>query len=177
METHKNYYNTVAHYNFSYLIKYMLTLCTGRVQEGTPFLRPPFRECVICFFLNEMFFSLRPHHVFRISKSSLVHINWCGLKVNGISVLYLFKTNSSLIVVLIPVKDVIIITTHKRSLGQGNIFRSMCQEFCPQGEGWYPSMPCRWYPSMPCRSPGGWYPSMPCRSPGPHPSGKLRGLA
>ena len=132
METHKNYY---AHYNFSYLIKCMLTLCTGRVQEGTPFLRPPFRECVICFFLNEMFFSLRPHHVFRISKSSLVHINGCGLKVNGISVLYLFKTNSSLIVVLIPVKDVIIITTRKRSLGQGNIFRSMCQDFCPQGEG------------------------------------------
>ena len=33
-------------------------------------------------------------------------------------------------------------------LGQGNIFRSMCQEFC----SW-----------------GGRYPSMPCRSPGPHP--------
>ena len=27
-------------------------------------------------------------------------------------------------------------------LGQGNIFRSVCQEFCPQ-RGWYPSMPCR----------------------------------
>ena len=26
-----------------------------------------------------------------------------------------------------------IVTTRKRSLGQGNIFRSMCQEFCPQG--------------------------------------------
>ena len=25
------------------------------------------------------------------------------------------------------------ITTHKRSLGQGNIFSSVCQEFCPQG--------------------------------------------
>ena len=82
-----------------------------------------------------MFFSLRPHHVFCISKSSLVHINWCGLRVNGISVLYLFKINSSLIIVLIPVKDVIIITARKRSLGQGNIFRSMGQEFCPQGEG------------------------------------------
>ena len=168
------------------------------------------------FFLNKMFFSLRPHHVFRISKSSfvhsggsrifprgcansqncyyfsnfcrklheneriwtpvwraslaphldppMVHINWCGLEVNGKSVLYLFKINSSLIVVLIPVKYVIIITARKRSLGQGNIFRSMCQEFCPGGEG-YPSMPCRWYPSMPCRSPG------------PHPRGKLRGLA
>ena len=31
-----------------------------------------------------------------------------------------------------------IFTTCKRSLGQGNIFRSMCQSFCPQvgGEGW-----------------------------------------
>ena len=26
-----------------------------------------------------------------------------------------------------------IFTTRKRSLGQGNIFRSVCQEFCPQG--------------------------------------------
>ena len=26
-----------------------------------------------------------------------------------------------------------IITAHKRSLGQGNIFRSVCQEFCPGG--------------------------------------------
>ena len=28
-----------------------------------------------------------------------------------------------------------IITARKRSLGQGNIFRSMCQEFCSRGEG------------------------------------------
>ena len=27
----------------------------------------------------------------------------------------------------------IIITARKRSLGQGNIFRSVCQEFCPRG--------------------------------------------
>ena len=27
------------------------------------------------------------------------------------------------------------ITARKRSLGQGNIFRSMCQEFCPRGGG------------------------------------------
>ena len=26
-----------------------------------------------------------------------------------------------------------VITARKRSLGQGNIFRSVCQEFCPQG--------------------------------------------
>ena len=57
-----------------------------------------------------------------------------------------------------------ITTASIRSLGQGNIFRSVCQEFCPQG-GWYPSMHCRWYLSMPCMSPG------------PHPRGKLRGLA
>ena len=62
-----------------------------------------------------------------------------------------------------------IFTACKRSLGQGNIFRSMCQEFCPRGGGWYPSMPCKY--------PGGSYPSMPCRSPGLNPRGKLRGLA
>ena len=43
-------------------------------------------------------------------------------------------------------------------LGQGNIFRSVCQEFCSQG-GWYPSMHCRWYPSMPCRFPGSGIPA------------------
>ena len=70
-----------------------------------------------------------------------------------------------------------IITACKRSLGQGNIFRSVCPEFCSQGRGWYPSMHCRWYPSMPCRYPGGWYPSMPCRSQGPHLRWKLGDLA
>ena len=44
----------------------------------------------------------------------------------------------------------------KRSLGQGNIFSSVCQEFCPGGGG---------------------IPACPCRFPGPHPGGKLRGLA
>ena len=52
------------------------------------------------------------------------------------------------------------IFTASTKLGQGNIFRSVCQEFCSQvGGGWYPSMPCRWYPSMPCRSPGGCIPA------------------
>ena len=32
-------------------------------------------------------------------------------------------------------RDKIFITARKRSLGQGNIFSSMCQEFCPQGGG------------------------------------------
>ena len=47
-----------------------------------------------------------------------------------------------------PLPNVLFITA---KLGQGNVFRSVCQEFCPQG--------------------GGLYPSMPCRSPGPHPGG------
>ena len=65
-----------------------------------------------------------------------------------------------------------IFTARKRSLGQGNIFRSVCQEFCPRGGGGggvlsqhalqvvsqhalqQVSRGC--YPSMPCsRSPGG----------------------
>ena len=29
-----------------------------------------------------------------------------------------------------------IFTARKRSLGQGNIFRSVCQDFCPQGGAW-----------------------------------------
>ena len=33
----------------------------------------------------------------------------------------------------------IIFTAHKQSLGQGNIFRSVCQEFCPQGGGDIPT--------------------------------------
>ena len=51
-----------------------------------------------------------------------------------------------------------VFTAHKRSLGQGNIFRSVCQEFCPQW-GRYPSMHYSWYPSMPCRYPGGGIPA------------------
>ena len=38
--------------------------------------------------------------------------------------------------------ECILVTACKRSLGQGNIFRSVCQEFCSQGEGWYPSLAC-----------------------------------
>ena len=30
---------------------------------------------------------------------------------------------------------VVLVTARKRSLGQGNIFRSVCQEFCSQGAG------------------------------------------
>ena len=58
-----------------------------------------------------------------------------------------------------------IITARKRSLGQGDIFKSVCQEFCSQvGGGWYPSMHWGWCPSMPCRyREGVWYPRMPCR--------------
>ena len=29
----------------------------------------------------------------------------------------------------------VLITTHKRGLGQGNIFTGMCQSFCSQGRG------------------------------------------
>ena len=32
--------------------------------------------------------------------------------------------------------NVCIFTASRRSLGQGNIFRSVCQEFCPQGGGY-----------------------------------------
>ena len=32
------------------------------------------------------------------------------------------------------------ITARKRSLGQGNIFTSMCHSFCPHVGGWLPSM-------------------------------------
>ena len=59
-----------------------------------------------------------------------------------------------------PIGNGSLITARKRSLGQGNIFRSVCQELCSRGGGG-----------------GGWYPSMPCRSPCPHPRGELRGLS
>ena len=34
-----------------------------------------------------------------------------------------------------PQFECAVITAHKRSLGQGNIFGSVCREFCSQGEG------------------------------------------
>ena len=45
------------------------------------------------------------------------------------------------------------VTTHKRSLGQGNIFRSMCQEFCSQGG--LPQCMLEYYPPGPGRHPLG----------------------
>ena len=50
-------------------------------------------------------------------------------------------------------------------MGQGNIFRSMCQEFCSQvgSPGPHPG--------------GGWGVWPEGGSPGPHPEGRLRGLA
>ena len=54
------------------------------------------------------------------------------------------------------------ITARKRSLGQGNIFRSVCQEFCSQAGGWFPSMHCKYLGRG---------------SQSPHPRRKLRGLA
>ena len=48
-------------------------------------------------------------------------------------------------------------TARKRSLGQGYIFRSVCQEFCPRGGRGYPSMPCRshWGMDPPGHAPPG----------------------
>ena len=53
-----------------------------------------------------------------------------------------------------------IFTASKRSLGQGNIFRSVCQEFCPQGGGEYLgrySSPDQVYPPGPGTSPWTMY--------------------
>ena len=81
--------------------------------------------------------------------------------------------------------SMVLFTARKRSLGQGNIFRSVCQEFCPQG-GWYPSMPCR-YPGgvvsqhalqVPRPTPKGEVKGSGLGGyPGPHPGEKLRSLA
>ena len=38
--------------------------------------------------------------------------------------------------VLLYLRLMIFITARKRRLGQGKIFRSVCQEFCPQGGAW-----------------------------------------
>ena len=61
-------------------------------------------------------------------------------------------------------------------LGQGNIFRSVCQEFCLWGDGIPPCLAG----GIPACLGGfqGWYPSMSCRSPAPHPwDSSMRGLA
>ena len=47
-----------------------------------------------------------------------------------------------------------IVTARKRSLGQGNIFRSVCQEFCPHGGG------CAWLQGGMCGCLGGGRVSM-----------------
>ena len=74
-------------------------------------------------------------------------------------------------------------------LGQGNIFRSVCQEFCSQ-EGWYPSMALQQVSKRGVVSQHAMQVSRPTPggggglreiwtgggSPGPHPRGKLRGI-
>ena len=40
------------------------------------------------------------------------------------------------------------ISARKRSLAQGNIFRSLCQEFCPRGTGGFCLSAC-WYTTPP----------------------------
>ena len=71
------------------------------------------------------------------------------------------------------------ITARKRSLGQGNIFRSVCQEFCSQG-----GVPVRGGSGLGGLVPGGGgipaclagFQALAGGSPGPHPRGKLRGI-
>ena len=66
---------------------------------------------------------------------------------------------------------------------RGNVFTSVCQEFCSWGEVYTPKQTdtprqtatCRWgkimfYTCLQFYS-GGWYPSMPCRLPGSQPGG------
>ena len=67
-----------------------------------------------------------------------------------------------------------IITTCKRSLGQGNIFRSVCQEFCPQvgGSTWAGTTPlgrCTPLGRYPWQvhPPGGYTPQDQVHPPGP----------
>ena len=66
--------------------------------------------------------------------------------------------------------ECILVTTRKRSLGQGNIFIGMCQEFCSQGGGsLLPGGICSG--GLQAHTQGGnWGGS----GPGPHPRGKLR---
>ena len=67
-----------------------------------------------------------------------------------------------------------IFTARKRSLEQGNIFRSVCQEFC-SGWGGVVSQHALQVVSQHALQQGGWYPSMPYRIPGPHPVGEVEG--
>ena len=69
-----------------------------------------------------------------------------------------------------------VITACKQSLGQGNIFRSVCQEFCPQGFLSQLALQVVSQHALQQVSRGWWYPSMPCRFPGLHPGWKLRGI-
>ena len=76
---------------------------------------------------------------------------------------YLFEGDPQLAIVLF-------VTAHKPSFGQGNIFRSVCQEFCLRGEeylGRYPRGPGRYTPQPDSYSPrpGRYTPLLPGRYP------------
>ena len=60
---------------------------------------------------------------------------WINEHVSGQSEELNASSNDSQVNISILLKGNAMFTARKRSLGQGNIFRSVCQEFCPQWGG------------------------------------------
>ena len=60
---------------------------------------------------------------------------WINEHVSGQSEELNASSNDSQVNISILLKCNAMFTSRKRSLGQGNIFRSVCQEFCPQWGG------------------------------------------
>ena len=69
------------------------------------------------------------------------------------------NTETGIYLAQIWLKVSALFTARKRSLGQGNIFRSVCQEFCPYGGlpqcmlGYHPTPPTRQAPSRTRQAP------------------------
>ena len=81
---------------------------------------------------------------------------WINEHVSGQSEELNTSSNDSQVNISILLKGNAMFTARKRSLGQGNIFRSVCQEFCPQWGGGVWSRGGVW--SGGCLVPGGGSP-------------------
>ena len=70
-----------------------------------------------------------------------VHSKSCSDKLHQYWINIIFSKPGKLCYVKLKLMSKFIFTARKRSLGQGNIFRSVCQEFCPQGGSAWPGTP------------------------------------
>ena len=124
----------------------------------TPGQRTPWTETSVCMYSNTKLY--RAKYRWWVKLRYL----WTDFEGNDFLLGNLVLRSSSIIFAIISSWPCVFFTARKRSLGQGSIFRSVCQEFCPRGRGVVSQHALQVVSQHALQVSGGWYPSMPCRS-------------